>query len=193
MDNINKSEIIKQKIKRADRFIKHGRFHEDDKSHFAVTVAVSPEVAYTFFRDFKNLPTFMKDLKSVDVISLRRSHWVVEVKDLTAQWDAEIISERAGEMIAWKSLEGSEVETSGTIWFSPAPENRGTIISLSFDFKIPGGKLTELITKMSDEDPKSLAFINLRRLKCYLETGEIATIEGQSSGRDPEAQKIFKH
>lgn len=171
----------------------NGRFHEDDNSHLAVTVAVPSEVVYSFFRDFRNLPLFMKDLKSVEVLSQKKSHWTVEVKGLTAEWDAEITSERPGEMIAWRSVEGSEVETSGSIWFSPAPETLGTTISLILDYKVPGGKLTELLTKMSGEDPKSLAFTNLRRLKCYLETGEIATIEGQSSGRDSKAETILKH
>lgn len=169
------------------------RFHNDDKSRLAVTVAVSPDVAYVFFRDFKNLPYFMKDLKSIDVESNTRSHWKVEVRGFTAEWDAEIIGERYGEMIAWKSIEGSEVETSGSIWFSPAPENRGTVIGLSIEYKVPGGKVAELLTSMLGEDPESLAFINLRRLKCYLETGEVATIKGQSSGRHPDSNTILKH
>jgi uncharacterized membrane protein len=170
-----------------------GRFHEDDKSHLAVTVGVPPEVAFNFFRDFNNLPLFMKDLKSIQVLSDKKSHWTVEVKGMTAEWDAEIVQERPGQMISWKSVEGSQVETSGSIWFSPAPETRGTVIGLILDYKVPGGKLTELITKISGEDPKSLAFTNLRRLKCFLETGEIATIEGQSTGRDSEAETIVKH
>ena len=171
----------------------YGRTSEGDKANLAVTVAVPPEVAYSFFRNFENLPLFMKNLKSVEVYSLTKSHWKVEVNGLTAEWDAEITSERAGEFISWRSLEGSEVVTSGSIWFSPAPETLGTVIGLTLDYKVPGGKLTELITKMSGEDPKSLAFINLRRLKCYLETGEIATIEGQPTGRDAEAETIVKH
>lgn len=197
MENINKpenkSEMFEQKIKQSNRSLKNGRYYDDDTSYFAVTVGVPPEVAYTFFRDFTNLPLFMKDIKSVEVISEKRSHWTVEVKGFTAEWVAEIVSERPGEMISWKSQESSQVQTSGTIWFSPAPENLGTVISLMFDFKIPGGKITEMITKISGEDPKSLAFINLRRLKCYLETGEIATIEGQTSGRDEDTENSYKH
>lgn len=171
----------------------NGRFHEDDKSHLAVTVAVTPDAAYSFFRNFQNLPVFMKDLKSIKVLSPTKSHWTVKVKGITAAWDAEITNDRPGEMIEWRSVEGSEVETSGSIWFSPAPENLGTVISLVLDFKLPGGKFTELVTMMLGEDPKSLAFTNLRRLKCYLETGEIATVEGQTSGRDSKSETTSKH
>ncbi|PIT99824.1 MAG: cyclase [Bdellovibrionales bacterium CG10_big_fil_rev_8_21_14_0_10_45_34] len=170
-----------------------GRFHDDDKSRLAVTVGVSPEVAYTFFRNFQNLPLFMKSLKSVDVLSSAKSLWTVEVKGKTVQWEATITNERPNEMIAWQSTEDSEVETSGSIWFSPAPQNLGTVISLALDYKLPGGTFTEILTSMAGEDPKSLAFINLRRLKCFLETGEFATIEGQSSGRDSESEAVLKH
>lgn len=171
----------------------NGRFFEDDKSHLAVTVGCPPAHAYAFFRNFRNLPLFMKDLKSIEVLSPTKSHWTVEVKGFTAQWDAEITAERVGEMIQWKSVGGSEVETSGSIWFSPAPGNLGTVISLVHDFSLPGGKLTELITMMIGEDPKSLALTNLRRLKCLLETGEIATIENQTSGRDSGSKSMLKH
>jgi uncharacterized membrane protein len=190
MPNTHKHEP--QKIQK-NKSLQNAGTYEEPKSQMAVTVNVQPEVAYLFFRDFQNLPLFMKDLKSVDILSRTKSHWTVEVKGLNAEWDAEITDERPGEMISWKSVEGSEVETSGSIWFSKAPKNLGTVIALNLDYKVPGGKLTELLTKMSGEDPKSLAFTNLRRLKCYLETGEIATIDGQTSGRDEDSQTILKH
>lgn len=187
---------LSEKTKRSKstkKLLPNGRYHEDDKSLLAITVGVKPEVAFSFFRDFRNLPLFMKDLQSVEVLSPTKSHWTVEVKGLTVHWDAEITNERKGEMIAWRSLDGSEVETSGSIWFSPAPKKLGTVISLVLDYKLPGGKVTEIITKMLGEDPSSLAFTNLRRLKCFLETGEVASVDGQSHGRDPESDSIFKH
>jgi uncharacterized membrane protein len=184
--NPSQSNIDKSSLER-------GRYYEGHNSHLGVTVAVAPDVAYSFFRNFENLPLFMKDLKSVVILSEKKSHWTLEVKGLTTEWDAEIVDERRGEKISWKSVPRSTVETSGTIWFSPAPQGMGTVIGLELEYKVPGGKLTELLTKMSGEDPKSLALINLRRLKCYLETGELATIEGQSTGRDSEAEEILKH
>lgn len=178
------------KVKRP---LESGRYFKDDKSRLAVTVDVPPELAYAFFRDFSNLPLFMKDLKSIVIVSPTRSRWTVEVKGITAEWEAEITSERPGEMISWRSVKGFDVDTSGTIWFSPASQDRGTVISLILDYKIPGGKLTEFLTMISNEDPQSLAITNLRRLKCYLETGEIATVDGQTSGREDGAGIILKH
>lgn len=171
-----------------------GRYHSDDVSRFAVTIGKPQEEVFAFFRDFSNLPLFMKDLKSIEILTNKKSHWTVELKNgLKADWDAEIILERKDEMLAWRSTKDSEVETSGSVWFSPAGGGRGTVVSLVLDYKIPGGKLTEIITKMTGEDPDSLAQINLRRLKALLETGDVPTIEGQPSGREDSSETIIKH
>ena len=162
-----------------------GRYHKEDISHFAVTIGQPQNMIFDFFRDFSNLSTFMKDLKEVQILSKKKSHWVIQLKSgLKVEWDAEITAEKPGEMISWQSLKGSAIETMGSVWFSPAPGTRGTVVSLYLDFKIPGGKLAELATLMTGESPQALAFTNLRRLKAYLETGEIPTIQGQSSGRE---------
>lgn len=171
-----------------------GRYHDDDVSRYAVTIGKPQEEVFRFFRNFENLPLFMKDLKEVRVISDKKSHWVVELQaGVQAEWDAEITLERQDEMLAWKSVKGSEVDTSGSIWFSPAPGGKGTVVSLVLDYKIPGGKIAEIITKMTGEDPETLAQLNLRRLKAFLETGEVPTIKGQPSGREDDAETIVKH
>jgi uncharacterized membrane protein len=38
----------------------------------------SPEDLYAFWRDFKNLPLFMKNLESVRVLDEVKSHWVAK-------------------------------------------------------------------------------------------------------------------
>ena len=184
----------KNKILASQQSAVGGRFHADDVSRFAATIGMPVEEVFAFFRDFSNFPTFMKDVKEVRVLSPGKTHWVIELGNgLKAEWDAEITAERKGEMISWKSVEGSEVETWGSVWFSPAPRDYGTIVGLDLSYSVPGGKLTELLTKFTGEDPDSLALINLRRLKGYLETGVIATVEGQTSGREQGAETIQKH
>jgi hypothetical protein len=54
-----------------------------------------------------------------------RSHWVVR-GPLGSQlaWQARIVNEREGEMIAWESLPGAEVSNAGSVWFEPPPTER---------------------------------------------------------------------
>lgn len=165
-----------------------------DKSRHAVTIGTTPDAVYGFFRNFKNLPLFIKDLKSIEMNSAEVSHWIVQLDNgLEVEWDAEIIKDIPEKEISWKSLAGSQVQQNGSVFFTKAPAGRGTVVHLTMDYQVPGGKLTEFLTKMMGEDPESLIPINLRRLKAYLETGEVPTIEGQPSGRDEDMPMESKH
>ncbi|MBC7386245.1 MAG: SRPBCC family protein [Cryobacterium sp.] len=160
--------------------------YEREENQFAITIKKSPTEIYSFFRDFTNLPRFMKDLKEVNILSPLRSKWTVNLSlGPTVSWDAEIIHDIPGESIGWKSLDDSEVKTKGKIRFLSAPAGKGSIVLLSMDYSVPGGKPVEWLTKLKGEDPHTLVLTNLKRLKALLETGEIPTTEGQSSGREP--------
>ncbi|HEY8271983.1 MAG TPA: SRPBCC family protein [Pseudobdellovibrionaceae bacterium] len=155
---------------------------EELKSRHAVTIRKSPSEVYTFFRDFKNFPLFIQNLIQVQVLSEHRSHWILQLKnEATVEWDIEIIQEIPDQLLAWRSVEGSEVETAGTIRFEKAPANRGTVVRLAMDYSLPGGKLTELTLLFTGEPPELVIMKNIKRLKAYLETGELPTIEGQPS------------
>jgi uncharacterized membrane protein len=47
---------------------------------------------------------------------------------------------------------------------------------------VPGGNLTAAIAKVFGENPEQQIGDDLRRFKMLMETGELATTEGQSSG-----------
>ncbi len=167
---------------------------DKNKSRHAITILRSREQVFAFWRNFENLATFMKDVKRIQSISPERSHWEIELKSgQSAEWDAEITEEAYGELIAWQSLKGSSVTTSGRVIFEDSPDGRGTVVRLSMDYSIPGGKLTEWATFFRGEDPDTLTITNLKRFKALMETGEIPTIEGQPSGRDEDATPVLRH
>ena len=75
----------------------------------------SPEELYRFWRDFQGLPRFMKRLESVRETGDGRSHWVAKAPAGRAvEWDAEITEDRPNELIAWRSLEGADVDSVGS-------------------------------------------------------------------------------
>lgn len=153
------------------------------------TVTINKPAAelYSFWRNFENLPHFMKHLKSVTIIDARRSHWVATAPlDASVEWDAEIIQERENELISWASVENADIDNSGFVRFKETP--RGTEVKIVMEYEIPGGALTSAIAKLFGEEPEQQIGDDLRRFKQLMETGEIATTEGQSSGRDAEAQ-----
>lgn len=151
------------------------------------TVTINKHVGelYTFWHNFENLPTFMKHLRSVTVLDERRSYWIANAPlGATVEWDADIITDQQNHLIAWASVEGSDVENSGFVRFQPAPEGRGTEVKVVLEYSIPGGALTATIAKLFGEEPEQQIGDDLRRFKMLMETGEIATTDGQPRGRD---------
>ena len=154
----------------------------------SVTVNRSPEEVYRFWRNFENLPRFMNHLESVTDLGNNRSHWVAKAPaGSTVQWDAEVYNEKEGELIAWRSLEGADVDNAGSVRFEPAPEGRGTIVRVTLKYDPPAGKLGSLVAKLWGEEPSQQIDEDLRRFKQVMETGEIPTTEGQPSGRSASA------
>lgn len=144
----------------------------------------SPEELYQFWRNFENLPYFMKHLKHVSVINNTRSHWIASAPmGGSVEWDAEIINEQENRLIAWASVEGADIDNSGFVRFQRAPEGRGTEVKVVIEYNPPGGVVGDAIAKLFGEEPQQQIGDELRRFKMLMEAGEIATTEGQPSGR----------
>ncbi|MBE8966058.1 MAG: SRPBCC family protein [Nostoc sp. DedSLP03] len=149
-----------------------------------VTINKSAEELYRFWHDFENLPTFMKHLKSVKVYNEKRSHWIANAPlDNTVEWDADILEDRENEFISWASVEGADVDNSGFVRFKKAPGDRGTEVKVVLEYNPPGGALAATVAKLFGEEPEQQIGDELRRFKMLMEAGEIATTEGQPSGR----------
>ncbi|CAN5804132.1 hypothetical protein BH18ACI4_BH18ACI4_13640 [soil metagenome] len=58
------------------------------------------------------------------------------------------------------------------------------------NYNVPGGRVMAALARLFGQAPEQLVTEDLRRLKQIMETGEIATIEGQSSGRVENARLI---
>jgi uncharacterized membrane protein len=151
----------------------------------SITIGVSPNELYKFWRNFENLPQFMEDLESVTPLDGNRSHWVAKgPAGKKVEWDAEIYNEKEGELIAWRSLPESDITNAGSVHFEEAPGGRGTYLKVVLNYNPPGGKAAQLFAKLFGKEPGQLVDSNLRRLKQLLEVGEIPTTEGQTSGRE---------
>jgi uncharacterized membrane protein len=152
----------------------------------SITVNRSPEELYRFWHDFENLPRFMAHLQSVQVTGEKRSHWKAKAPaGMTVEWDAEIIADRPHELIAWRSLEGSDVDHAGSVHFKPAPAGRGTEVRVEMQYIPPGGIIGAAIAKLFGEAPDQQLQEDLRRFKQTMEVGEVIQSEATARGRGP--------
>ncbi|MEN9871679.1 MAG: hypothetical protein RLZZ171_2671 [Cyanobacteriota bacterium] len=153
------------------------------KTEKTMTINRSTEELYRFWHDFANLPRFTKHFQEVSVRDSKRSHWVMAGPlDTHVEWDAEIIQDRENELITWASLEGADIGNSGFVEFKPLSHDRGTAVTVGIKYDLPAGRVGDAIAKLFGESPEQQIEDDLRRFKMLMETGEIATTEGQPRG-----------
>ncbi len=144
----------------------------------------SPEELFRFWRNFENLPRFLRHVESVRNTGARHSHWVARAPmGMTVSWDAEITDERENDYIVWRSLPGAMVPNRGSVQFRPDPSHGGSIVDVAIDYTPPAGHFGAAFARMFGREPQQQVREDLRRFKALMETGEIPTTEGQPSGR----------
>jgi uncharacterized membrane protein len=152
-----------------------------------VTIGKPRQEIYDFWRDFSNLSKVMENVERIDVIDSRQSHWVVKAPGGgTVEWDAIVTEDEPERLIAWESVKGADIRSAGKVEFLDAPPGRGTMVRLTMVYDPPGGVVGQWVAKLLQREPAEQARRDLRRLKQFLETGEVSSSAGPS-GRKSES------
>lgn len=138
----------------------------------AVTINRPAEALYSFWRDFQQLPCFMHHLVSVRQVDPQRTHWVAKAPaGKTVEWVAEIINEVPNELIGWRTVDGSDVVSAGSVHFTPAADGRGTQVRVRMQYDPPAGKLGSAVAWVLGEEPSQTIREDLGRFKQMMEAG----------------------
>ncbi len=149
----------------------------------SVTINEPVETLYRFWRNLENLPRFMRHLESVERVTDTLSRWQAKGPGGSAiEWTAEIINEVPNQVIGWRSIEGSDVVSAGSVNFDDAGPGRGTRVRVHLQYSPPGGKMGAAIARLLGRDPASEIREDLRQFKQLLEAGEVPTTAGQPRG-----------
>jgi len=141
-----------------------------------VTIQRPRAELYAYWRDFDNLPRFMENIREVRVLDGGRSEWTIAGPAGTSvTLLTDIVEERDGERIAWRSLPESDIEAEGSVEFRDQPGGRGTAVEATVSYRPPGGQAGAWIAKLFQREPNVQGRRELRRLKMLMEAGEIAT------------------
>jgi uncharacterized membrane protein len=156
---------------------------EEFKIEQSVIISRPREELYRFWRNLENLPRFMDHLQAVSVLDDRHSHWVVKgPAGVRLEWDAEITHEVENELIAWRSLPGSDLDHRGAVHFSPV-HNGGTEVRVILRYQPRGGTAANAISQILGERPSGQLVDDLRRFKQVMEAGEPVPASGLTTGR----------
>lgn len=157
---------------------------------YAVTINRPVSDLYAFWRDFTHLPQIINYIESVQMVGDNRFRWVMNLPGgRKAEADVEVYTDVPNEVISWRSLPDSQLQTAGAVRFKPAPAGRGTEVSVNIEFVPPGGPLAQAVMNLFGDVPNQFIGQMLREFKQVMETGEKATTEGQTSGREGEVRQ----
>jgi uncharacterized membrane protein len=138
----------------------------------SVTIQRSLEELYRFWRNLENLPQFMRHLQSVEKITETISHWRAKgPAGLIVEWDAEIYNDVANKLIAWRSLEGADVVSAGSVNFDRSTGGRGTRVTVHLQYSPPLGKVGAAVAKIFGADAETEIREDLQRFKQTVESG----------------------
>ncbi len=93
----------------------------------------------------------------------------------------------------WRSSEYRPSYVQGAdaaVRFVDASGDRGTEIHVDLERELPGGRLAEVVAKLTSAAPLAKVKDDLRHFKQYVETGEIARSDGAPEGE--RAERKFK-
>jgi uncharacterized membrane protein len=142
-----------------------------------------PQEVYETFCNFENLPRFMKHLESVEDLGEGISRWTAKAPVGTeVTWRARIVADVPGEVISWRSLEGSDVDNAGAVRFEEAPGGRGTIVRVNLKYVPLAGALGAAVAKLFGEEPEQQLHDDLRRFKQVLEIGDVVVSDATLFG-----------
>lgn len=152
------------------------------RSHFGgfqvvgrtVTIRAPRDQIYRMWRDPVRLPDFMEGLSSVEVDGDRIT-WVVQSPDGPFPVQTRLVEDRPGEALAWRSVEGANIEIEAKVQLRDAPGDRGTEVEAHIAWRPGMGIVGHWAAMLRGTDPAIRGKQDLKRLKMLLETGEIAT------------------
>jgi uncharacterized membrane protein len=147
---------------------KYSQGRREDLVEEVVTINRPARELYDFWRDFTNLPQFMDNIKSVQKIDERRSHWVIKAPAGTSvEFDSRVTEDIPGRLIAWESEPGASVPNRGRVEFI---DNGGrTTVRARISYEPPAGAAGKAIAKIFHREPETQAREDLARFKQVME------------------------
>lgn len=139
----------------------------------SIVVNAPPERVYAFWRNLENLPRLLSHVERVDVVDLTHSRWAVRgPAGAPMSWDAELINDKPGELIAWRTIDSRIVNHAGSVTFEP--DRQGTRVRVSLQYDPPGGRFGHAVASLVSADAGTQVAYDLAAFKRALEEGKLA-------------------
>jgi uncharacterized membrane protein len=138
----------------------------------AVTIQCAIEKVFRFYRDFKNLPSFLGDVIAVAQIGPAMFRWTIQGPlGVRANWTVRVTEERTNELIRYETIALPGLRTYWEIPFARGTDAGETEVREVM--KAPLGRLGRAALALIGKFPAEEMRSNLHRLKEVMETGRV--------------------
>jgi len=160
---------------------------------YTFTVNRPRQEVYDFWRQLENLPLFMSHLDNVQAITEKRSHWeaIIPGNIGNISWDAEIVNDVNGSVIAWQSVPGSTIDNAGKVEFEDAPDGRYTVVKVVISYLPPAGGVGMGLAKLLNPVFEKIVRKDVLNFKDYLELNHGANTFVSGANNDSEDEIII--
>ena len=158
------------------------------KNQIEATVTIQRPVSevFAFYRDFRNLPSFLGDVMEIEPTGPATSRWTIKGPfGIRVHWTTEVTEERTNELIRYETATSSATKTHWEIYFSPGAEPGETQVREVM--KAPGGRFAMDALALIGKFPAQEVSANLHRFKQLMETGRVTDTTYAVSGKFPKS------
>jgi uncharacterized membrane protein len=156
----------------------------------SVTIQRPVEEVFSFYRDIKNLPSFLGDVMAIEQIGPATSRWTIEGPlGMRVNWAIKVTEERTNELIRYETVTSPGLRTYWEIHFAAGSEAGETEVREVM--KVPLGRLGRAALALIGKFPAEEVSSNLHRLKELMETGRVTDTSYSVAGKF--AQRLDQH
>ncbi|MEP6989481.1 MAG: SRPBCC family protein [bacterium] len=147
----------------ADALRRAGTRRRAASLHFSFVVDRPVEQVFAFCADFENFPRFIGALRQVRDTGDGRSHWCASTPSGgEIEWNATTTKFVTNSVIGWRSVEGSPVQTTGLLRFSP--DGGSTCIRVAVEYSVSDSSMTDALAALVAPRRASELEVDIRRI-----------------------------
>jgi uncharacterized membrane protein len=148
----------------------------------SVTIKRPVEKVFGFYRDFRNLPSFLGDVMEIEPISSNTSRWTIQGPlGIRGHWTIRVTEERTNELIRYETVSSPRLRTYWEIHFARGSTAGDTEVREVM--KAPLGRLGRTALALIGKSPAKEVASNLHRLKQVIETGRVTDTRNSVAGK----------
>ncbi len=137
--------------------------------HKTMHINAPIDTLFDYWKNFRNFPEFISEVKDVQVLDNGNSHWILQGPlSLPVHWKAQITRLEKNRIIAWKSSPDSTVQLACRVRFFE--NHSGTKMEIDVSYLPAAGILGHSLVKLFGSNPKARLDSCMMQMKQKIES-----------------------